>query len=131
MAMFSAIRAGGRIAPHCGSWNCRLTVHLGLAGLDGCGIRVANEARFWSPGKCLLFDDSFEHEVWNRGGETRVVLLIDIWHPDLTDVEITLLKRLQEAMSSVSADALISRLKASREPFEEATARQCLIAKRG
>ena len=119
MAMFSALRAGGHIAPHCGSWNCRLTVHLGLMGLDGCGIRVADEVRTWDRGRCVLFDDSFEHEVWHRGSETRVVLLLDIWHPDLTDAEIELLKRLQGELRPVSAEALVDQLRTGREPFVE------------
>jgi hypothetical protein len=39
-------------------------------------------------GKGLLFEDSFEHEVWNRGTQRRAILIVDFWHPDLTDVEI-------------------------------------------
>jgi len=31
-----------------------------------------------------VFDDSFEHEVWHRGASRRVVLLLNIWHPDIT-----------------------------------------------
>ena len=30
-----------------------------------------------------IFDDSFDHEVWNNASSPRVVLLIDVWHPDL------------------------------------------------
>jgi aspartate beta-hydroxylase len=40
----------------------------------------------------LVFDDSFEHEVWNESTERRLVLLFDIFHPDLTDVEQCALK---------------------------------------
>lgn len=54
-----------------------------------CGIRVAGETRQWEVGKALLFDDAFEHEVWNDGDNERVVLLFDVWHPDLTQDEIT------------------------------------------
>lgn len=32
----------------------------------------------------MVFDDSFEHEVWHNGTETRLVLIVDVWHPDLT-----------------------------------------------
>ena len=41
----------------------------------------------WQPGHVLLFDDSFEHEVRNDTDETRVVLLIRIWHPQLAYME--------------------------------------------
>ncbi|HET7923452.1 MAG TPA: aspartyl/asparaginyl beta-hydroxylase domain-containing protein, partial [Rhodanobacteraceae bacterium] len=33
------------------------------------------------------FDDTFEHEAWNRTGKTRVVMLMDVWNPYLTEVE--------------------------------------------
>jgi aspartyl/asparaginyl beta-hydroxylase (cupin superfamily) len=39
-------------------------------------------------GKCLAFEDSFEHEVYNRSKQRRIVLIVDLWHPDLTPVEV-------------------------------------------
>nr|CAD7438769.1 unnamed protein product [Timema bartmani] len=41
----------------------------------------------WKEGKILIFDDSFEHEVWHNGSTMRLVLIIDVWHPELTDQE--------------------------------------------
>ena len=35
----------------------------------------------------LIFDDTMEHEAWNDGPEDRVVLIFDIWHPDLSEQE--------------------------------------------
>lgn len=43
--------------------------------------------RSWKDGEWLIFDDSFEHEVWNNGTSARLVLIVDVWHPDLTDEE--------------------------------------------
>lgn len=40
--------------------------------------------RSWEEGKVFIFDDSFEHEVWHNGTEFRLVLIIDVWHPELT-----------------------------------------------
>ena len=48
-------------------------------------------------GKCMVFDDSFEHEAWHKGETTRVVLVFDVWHPDLTDKEVQFLSFLQRA----------------------------------
>jgi aspartyl/asparaginyl beta-hydroxylase (cupin superfamily) len=50
-------------------------------------IRVGNETRTWEEGDILAFDDSFEHEVTHvsSSGSKRVVLIVDIWHPDLTE----------------------------------------------
>ena len=31
----------------------------------------------------FVFDDTYEHEVVNHSEEERVILLIDIWHPEL------------------------------------------------
>jgi aspartyl/asparaginyl beta-hydroxylase (cupin superfamily) len=41
-----------------------------------------------------VFDDSFEHEAWNRTDTERAVLLIQFWHPDLTEAEVWALKEL-------------------------------------
>ncbi|CAL1270396.1 unnamed protein product [Larinioides sclopetarius] len=41
-------------------------------------------ARTWEEGKVILFDDSFEHEVWHNGTVSRLVLIVDFWHPELT-----------------------------------------------
>ncbi len=45
-----------------------------------CGIRIGDQIRAWEEGKCLVFDDAYEHEVWNRTEEERVLLLVDFWH---------------------------------------------------
>ena len=39
----------------------------------------------WREGKVLVFDDSYEHEVFHGGLGPRVVLIVDVWHPQLTD----------------------------------------------
>lgn len=44
----------------------------------GCAIRVGEELQNWTEGKCLVFDDTIQHEAWNRTQGTRVVLLVDI-----------------------------------------------------
>jgi aspartate beta-hydroxylase len=86
-ALFSLLAPGTHIPPHCGLANTRLTVHLPLIVPAGCTIRVGNETLSWREGRCLIFDDSFEHEVWNRGSDTRGVLIFEIWHPALTAIE--------------------------------------------
>lgn len=86
--MFAVLRPQSHITPHTGGVNLLLTCHLALAVPPGCAIRVGDETREWEVGKCLIFDDSFMHEAWNHGTETRAVLLWDIWHPGLTDQEV-------------------------------------------
>ncbi|MBD2188376.1 aspartyl/asparaginyl beta-hydroxylase domain-containing protein [Pseudanabaena mucicola] len=76
-AGFSSLVPGTHISPHTGYPDGVLRCHLGLIGCDGCSLRVGDEIRNWQEGKCLVFDDTTEHEAWNRGEQTRVVLLID------------------------------------------------------
>jgi aspartyl/asparaginyl beta-hydroxylase (cupin superfamily) len=56
---------------------------MGLRVPKGSAIRVGDSTQRWEEGKALVFDDSFEHEAWNDGPGPRVVLVMDIWHPDL------------------------------------------------
>jgi aspartyl/asparaginyl beta-hydroxylase (cupin superfamily) len=85
--VFSLLRAGARIAPHSGMFNTRLICHLPLIVPKGCRFRVGNEIREWEEGKLMIFDDTIEHEAWNDGSEDRVVLIFDIWRPELSEQE--------------------------------------------
>jgi aspartyl/asparaginyl beta-hydroxylase (cupin superfamily) len=85
--MFSLLRPGARIAPHTGMFNTRLVCHLPLIVPPGCRFRVGNEVRQWEEGKLLIFDDTIEHEAWNEGSRDRVVLIFDIWRPELSERE--------------------------------------------
>lgn len=49
-----------------------------LAG-DATAVLVLPVAR----PQVMVFDDSFEHTVWNYGAEYRYVLYCSIWHPGL------------------------------------------------
>jgi aspartyl/asparaginyl beta-hydroxylase/tetratricopeptide repeat protein len=84
---FSVLKPGTHIPPHFGLGNYKLAVHLPLVLPGDCAIRVGNETRSWEAGKCLIFDDSFQHEAWNRSAALRVVLILDVWHPALQEHE--------------------------------------------
>ncbi|MEN3747725.1 aspartyl/asparaginyl beta-hydroxylase domain-containing protein [Sphingomonas sp. HF-S3] len=100
MGLFSVLRPGTHIRPHHGVLNTRLICHLPLIVPPGCGIRVGAETREWREGKTLIFDDSFEHEAWNRGDATRVVLLFEIWRPEITPEEQVALTRIFELIDT-------------------------------
>jgi aspartate beta-hydroxylase len=100
-AQFSALHAGAHIPPHCGISNVFLTAHLGLIVPQGCRIRVGNEQRSWSEGRGFVFDDSFEHEVWNATDSRRIVFIARFYHPELTQVEIEALGTLHERMRTL------------------------------
>src|SRR5581483_3620799 len=81
----SRMRGGTHIEPHRGPTNLRVRCHLGIQVPDGdCAIRVGGETRSWEEGRCLVFDDYFEHEAWNHADEDRIVLIVDLWHPGLS-----------------------------------------------
>ena len=76
-AGFSLLQPGTHIRPHVGYTGAVLRCHLGLIVPQGCEMRVGGETRSWREGQCLVFDDTVEHEVWHRGSEDRVILLVD------------------------------------------------------
>ena len=95
LTYFSALGPHAHVAPHCGPTNTRLRCHLGLVVPDGCRIRVGSTERSWEAGRCIVFDDSFQHEVWNDGDRHRYVLILDLWHPDLTRDEVWALTQVE------------------------------------
>ena len=82
---FSAIQPGTHIRTHTGPSNERLRLHLTLIHSGGARIRVGTEWHTWVEGKVIMFDDSWEHEVIHTGTDIRVVLIMDIWHPELPE----------------------------------------------
>jgi aspartate beta-hydroxylase len=96
--LFSLLRPGAHIPPHHGFLNTRLICHLPLIVPPECALRVGNETRAWREGELVIFDDTIEHEAWNRSAELRVVLLFDIWRPELTDTERALVAAMLESI---------------------------------
>jgi len=94
---FSILKAGSHIPPHTGVTNVRSIVHLPLIVPLGCAFRVGGETREWRKGEAFVFDDTIEHEAWNRSGEDRAVLIVDTWNPHLSEHERTMVCRLYEA----------------------------------
>jgi len=103
---FSVMESGTHVHAHSGPTNCRLRVHLGLkipaddqsgtqprtavshsgkTSVEDTILRVADRYLKWADGEIFVFDDSFDHEVWhyNQQQESRIVLILDLWHPDL------------------------------------------------
>ncbi|MEU6189623.1 aspartyl/asparaginyl beta-hydroxylase domain-containing protein [Nocardia sp. NPDC047038] len=83
LVSYSRLTPGTHITPHCGPTNAVLRVHFPIIVPPGPSLRVADREMRWEEGKCLVFDDAFEHEVWHRGTEDRIVLILDVFHPEL------------------------------------------------
>jgi aspartate beta-hydroxylase len=103
-ALFSLLRPGAHIPPHNGFVNTRLICHLPLVVPGECRFRVGNEVREWVEGRAWIFDDTIEHEAWNDSREPRVVLLFEIWRPELTAQERGLVSAMFEAIDAQGGD---------------------------
>ena len=95
-AFFSVLEPGTHIPPHYGVSNAKLAIHLPLIIPPDCAITVGGETQTWEEGRCLVFDDSFLHEAWNRSDQTRVVLIFETWNPDLSELERAALRAIIE-----------------------------------
>ena len=84
---FSILEPNSRITPHSGITNARLIAHLPLIVPENCGLRVGGEVREWEQGKLMVFDDMTVHEAWNDSDRLRVVLIADLWRPELSKAE--------------------------------------------
>ncbi len=85
--LFSVFTPGTHLLPHRGVTNIRVVAHLPLIVPENCQLVVGGKAHRWQGGRVVVFDDTYEHEAWNRSGETRVVLIFDLWSPYLSDAE--------------------------------------------
>ncbi|HAJ47133.1 MAG TPA: asparaginyl beta-hydroxylase, partial [Alphaproteobacteria bacterium] len=100
MALFSWLKPGARIPPHQGMMNTRLICHLPLIVPADCGFRVGAETRSWQEGHAWAFDDTYDHEAWNRSADLRVILIFDVWRPDVTPEERHLIRSMLAAIDT-------------------------------
>lgn len=87
-ANFSVLEAGGHIPRHWGMTKGMLTYHLALkspADRAKCRMHLeegeTTHVLHWDEGESFVFDDMFNHEVWNETDEDRYILLIQIKRP--------------------------------------------------
>ncbi|MGN6510200.1 MAG: aspartyl/asparaginyl beta-hydroxylase domain-containing protein [Chitinophaga sp.] len=78
-AGFSILEPGTIIKPHVGYTDRVLRCHLGIQIPEGdCRLRVAGIEKKWKEGEAFIFDDTFVHDAWNKTGEVRIVMLLDL-----------------------------------------------------
>ena len=83
-AFFSILSPGKHIPPHRGPYKGVLRYHLGLKVPEPskqCRIRVADQVQHWEEGDSMVFDDTYNHEVWNDTDGERAILFLDIERP--------------------------------------------------
>jgi len=101
--LYSVFSPGTHLLPHCGVTNTRVVGHLPLMIPDDCALRVGGEDHHWREGEVVVFDDTYEHEAWNRSDRTRVVMIFDLWNPFLSQPERAVLAELVIAMGEFRA----------------------------
>lgn len=99
--LFSLLKPGAHIPPHHGQTNARLLVHLPLIVPDGCELRVGNQIRSVVENRLMIFDDSIEHEARNTSDSVRIVLIFDIWRPELSSEETKVISGIFEKIESI------------------------------
>lgn len=98
---FSVLAPHTTIRPHHGVSNVRLVMHLPLIVPADCALNLVDVGEHaWREGELVLFDDTFEHEAWNRSAQPRVVLLMDCWNPHLSGLEREAVTALIQASSA-------------------------------
>ncbi|MBT9581970.1 aspartyl/asparaginyl beta-hydroxylase domain-containing protein [bacterium] len=80
-AAFYLLGPGCHILPHTGLCDRVLRAHLGLICPPDCALRIGTEQQCWRDGELMVFDDTLEHEAWNRSSRWRAVLSLDFFHP--------------------------------------------------
>ena len=85
VAFFSIFEPDTYVPPHKGVTSGLVNVHLPLVvpppEAGRCEIRIDDRLHRWTPGEYLVFDETFEHEVWNDTRQPRVVLLLQVLRP--------------------------------------------------
>lgn len=106
--LFSLLKPGAHIPPHHGLINTRLICHLPVLVPGPAWLRVGSETHRWQEGKICIFDDSVEHEAKNEADQTRVVLLFDIWRPELSAQERQEVAKFLGAISTYSGEKIVT-----------------------
>ena len=88
-ATLSFLAPGKHIPEHRGPFRGILRFHLMLSmpcdgsGVPACVMNIDGVPYRLGDGESLLWDDTYRHEVWNRSGEVRIALLLDVWRKDM------------------------------------------------
>ena len=116
-AMFSILAPGKHIPEHCGPYKGLLRYHLALkvpTNAEGCRIRIGDRVTTWTEGESLMFDDTYEHEVWNDTDEERVVLFLDVVRP--LRFPMNILNRL--VLRAIAVSPFVADAKARQRAWE-------------
>lgn len=82
--MVIKMKAGTDVETHSGPSNNILNIHIGLTGLKGAKLIIANQTFEWEEGKVIAWDGSYDHRVHCLDcTEDRVIMMVRYMHPDM------------------------------------------------
>ena len=94
-AAVSFLAPGKHIPSHRGPFRGIMRFHLGLViprqadGRPATVMMINQQEKRIADGECMLWDDTYPHEVMNNADQARVALLLDVWRPRMPlDMEI-------------------------------------------
>ena len=88
-ARFHLMTPGTRVMQHTATNNQRIKIHCGIRNPGNVALQIGNWSIPWQEGKCMIIDDSFEHQVvFEAGQQARVILQLKVSHPDLNTAKI-------------------------------------------
>lgn len=100
---FASLKPNSSIQPHSDYTNFVLTSHLCLdipySGQNKCRLTIGDETREWINGEIMLFDTSLLHDAVNESDKTRYILMMRVWHPDLTPTESDALQFIYDCLT--------------------------------
>jgi aspartate beta-hydroxylase len=113
-AALSFLAPGKHVPEHRGPFRGVIRFYMGLSvpssddGSPAAVLTIDHREHRVGNGECLLWDDTFPHEVMNRGDQVRIALLLDIRRRGMP-LDLALLSR-----TLISAIGLSVRLRRSR-----------------
>jgi aspartate beta-hydroxylase len=94
-ATISFLAPHKHIPRHRGPFRGIMRFHLGLqipkepGGRPATIMMIDDHEHRIADGECLLWDDTYPHEVMNNSDQPRVALLLDVWRPHMPpDMEV-------------------------------------------
>lgn len=106
---FASMKPSSVIKKHSDFTNFVLTSHLAISipesGKNKCRLTVGDDTRQWINGEVMVFDTSIMHDAVNESDDIRYILMLRVWHPELTGVERN---ALQFTFDCLEVPALVS-----------------------
>lgn len=79
------MKEGTDVETHCGPSNNILNVHIGISGVEGAKLIIANKTYEWEVGKVIAWDGSYDHRVHCLDcKQERVIMMVRYMHPDMS-----------------------------------------------